>query len=308
MPTMGLTVGLACGSFHGTDVPEPDAAPQADGATTIVDAGPCRKDNPFGDVFPLFADESALPYSPTVPRATTDELTLYFQGYMDDASADLNLYAASRTTTKEPWGHVKQLYTVTSAKPDGYPSVDATGNVLVFESGRAGAGQAIWLANRASSLDDFKLGTGPIAATNMQNEGQPYLDIASNGVYFISSARTDAGGYDIFFGNLDGGGLVNVKPVGGVNTQKQESSPAATQDGLQLYFSSDRDSDGGPSHMYVASRASTADAFGQPTLASDVDGRFTATWFSADDCRAYGARVPQTPTKKTQLVFSSRQR
>ncbi len=302
---MGLTVGLACGSFQGTDVLGTDAAPGPTDATVIADAGPCRKEVPFGDVFSLFVDESTLPYSPAVPRATTDELTLYFQGYTDESGADLNVYAASRKSAQEPWDHVKRLFTVTSSSPDGYPSVDATGNVLVLESGRGGAGQAVWLASRASSLDDFKLGVGSIAATKMHNEGQPYLDIASGGVYFISDSRTDAGGYDIFFGNLDGGGLVNVKPVGGVNTKKQESSPAATQDGLQLYFSSDRSSDGGPSHMYVASRASTADAFGQPALASDVDGRFTPTWFSADDCRAYGARVVNG---KTQLVFSSRQR
>ena len=86
---------------------------------------------------------------------------------------------------------------------------------------------------------------------------------------------------------------VSTQPVANINSDARDSGPTFSSDGLALYFHSDRAGGYGGFDIYVAKRANTADAWGQPQqLGLSINS-------SAND------RGPSISTDGLKLMFSS---
>jgi len=109
-------------------------------------------------------------------------------------------------------------------------------------------------------------------ATKERHETFPRLSADELTIYFASATLVNDSDYDLYLAKR----ASLTEPFGApiplttVNSTASESSPSVSSDGLSLWFTSDRAPDEGQ-HLYLATRTSTSDEFGAPTLASTVN-------------------------------------
>lgn len=113
----------------------------------------------------------------------------------------------------------------------------------------------------------------PIESVNTAaNERGPGLSRDGNYLFFASDREGGLGGYDLYVARWDGTDWTAVESLGdAVNSAANESGPALSADGSQLYFSSDRAA-ANVDDIYVADRIAT-----QPEPAPDAEAEPKAT-------------------------------
>jgi Tol biopolymer transport system component len=130
-------------------------------------------------------------------------------------------------------------------------------SLLLAVSAFTGSAQAQWQFGPAVEL--------PISIS--VERGGPSLSNDGRVLYFASPSPGGQGEFDIWtasrstrFGSF--GPVTNLGP--NVNSSSFDAGPSISQDGLSLYFHSTRPGSLGDRNLYVATRATTNDAFGAP--------------------------------------------
>ena len=203
--------------------------------------------------------------------------------------------------------------TINTAFAEAGPSITADGRTLFFYSTRPGGEgvRSIWTATRSSILEPFGSPTNVAATNSPFSDFGP--DISPDGLtlYFVSTRDTPIGQGDVFVTTRSSVNDPFGPPqlVDGVNTSFDDGGPSATADGLTLYFSSIRPGGVGSYDMWVATRASVNDPFGNvmnlgaPVNSTVADGPSTVT---ADGLTLYFGSARVGGTDPRDLYVSTR--
>ena len=159
--------------------------------------------------------------------------------------------------------------TVNSSVGDGSPSLTYDGLEMFFDSERPGGSGYwdIWVTSRETTEDDWSnaVNLGPTINTSVF-DGMPNISADGLSLIFISG-RSGSNLWDIWITTRvtradPWGSPVNLGPP--VNSAYYEWSPSMTDDGLSLFFCSERPGGSGVQDVWVSTRASTTDPWGEP--------------------------------------------
>ena len=297
---VGLVVALAgCDSVFGL-VPDP-TAPPADGPA------PCEIGTPFPPGQPAMITGA---YNVEAARFTQDEKIVYLSlCELGGSKTTCDLYTGQRFDDGTI-GSYARIETSDSTTYDAYPTVTTDGKYLVYAGRRSGETRNYV----TPSINGFFTQTGnmllPVAA-DLSYSNEPYLLADGKTLYFSGTS-------DLYRSQGDApsfGDIATRMRLTSVNSSKSDLAPVVTNDDLELFFSSDRDSAG--LDIWTATRASAGGDFSQPTR-SDVsipdDGTSDAlqrlewpVWISSDRCTLYYiAKQGRTDSAVATLYVTSR--
>ncbi len=205
------------------------------------------------------------------PSVSGDGLTLFFQSDRPGGQGGSDLWMSTRRSAAEPWGTpANPGPPVNTAGEETQPCLARDGLTLYFVSTRPGGqgGTDIWASSRRSTADRWGApeNLGPIVNHSGQ-DGDPRIAADGLTLFLASQRQGGQGGGDLWMCIRDGlgapwGAPVNLGPR--VNTKGWESGACLSADGLTLIFSSDRPGGGGGNDLWMATRRSKAEQFGEP--------------------------------------------
>jgi hypothetical protein len=213
-----------------------------------------------------------------------DGLTFYFPSTRSGgcgAPGDNDIWVSTRSSVDEPWGTPVNLGChINSAALDAAPILTLDEHRMYFHSRRPGGPGApndldLYVIRRRDTRDPFGWGPPERLSINTDfSEAQPAFfedDVTGIGtLFFVSDRLPSLGRADIWSSALQPDGTFGPpSPVEGLNSSFRDQAPFIRRDGLEIYFSSERDhpvaaTDMSGLDLYVATRATTSDPWSTP--------------------------------------------
>jgi hypothetical protein len=195
-----------------------------------------------------------------------------------DAAVDAAIDAAPPDATRctpgafsEPVG-VPEL---TTAATESAPSLARDGLEIFFHSDRSGGAgdRDLWHATRTSDAASFLPSANLFTVNSTGDERHPMISADGLTLYFSSSRPGGSGGLDIWTASRVEPQLPFLAPslVAGVNSGANDSFPVISDDGLRLYFSSDRPGGTGRLDVWVATRSAPDAEFSEPVELAEIN-------------------------------------
>lgn len=250
-----LPSGVPLASLHAADDP-----PQFSDWSAPVNLGP-----------PVNTSEAQ-----TAPFVSRDGLSLYFAATRpgSGSSSDFDVYVSQRVSVDAAWGPPENLGPpVNSSAQEGSPRLSPDGHRLYFASTRVGGsgGNDLYVSRRRDKRDNFGWQTpvnlGSTVNTTADETSPTFFEDDETGtitVYFDSN-RPGRGDGDIYVSSLlpDGtfGAAVLVEEL---STASRETQTAVRQDGLEIFFLSNRLPREGMTDLWVSTRVNTSDSWSTP--------------------------------------------
>jgi len=239
-------------------------------AMLLVGAGSAEADFIFGTPTNLGSpvNTSATDAGPSI---SADGLSLYFHSNRSGGSGVADLWVTKRPTVSDPWDTPVNLGPmVNSEAEDRSPSISADSLSLFFYSDRPGGagGSDVWVTTRTMKDNPWSspVNLGP-TVNSSGNDFTP--DISADGLtlYFISNRSGGYGDGDFWVTtrttkNTEWGTPVHLGST--VNSSYAERQPTISADGLSLFFGSTRPGGLGGRDIWVSTRATTDDPWGEP--------------------------------------------
>jgi hypothetical protein len=267
-----------------------DAGESTDEDTSAGKPPTCAVDTPFAE--PTLVTELDTDMHEDHAWLSQDELTVYLSSNRDGDLPGYDIYAGARDGLDEPFGELTLL--TGSDAEDRRPSLTADGLTIYLASSPVGAlSYDLMVATRPNVLAEFGA-LAPVGVVNSEeSDSAPAISPDGTTLWF-DSQRTGLG--DIYRTQRSGDGpFEEPTPVGELNTPSAEAAPVPSADGLTIWFASNRAGGVGDLDVWIATRSSTKDGFGEATNVPEVssDGLDWPTWVSLDGCRLYlGSRRP----------------
>ena len=218
------------------------------------------------------------------PSVSSDGLTLYFRTNRPDGQGDGDLYQATRDSQDELFSNVTNLGpNVNTRSMESNPCPSFDGLTLYFTSDFRGQND-LYAATRSTTKEEFgnvrNLGLGLNS-----DDSQPSVSQNGLALYFSSNRGDGFGGADLYvatraavdepFGNVSNLGAR-------VNSPGDEWGPSISADELTLFFSDSLSSPfrvggKGRTDIWVTTRAARSEPFGVPvnlnefSLGSDIN-------------------------------------
>ncbi|MFB0553003.1 MAG: LamG-like jellyroll fold domain-containing protein [Phycisphaerae bacterium] len=148
--------------------------------------------------------------------------------------------------------------------------ISADGLSLYFDSNRLGSfgGFDIWMATRKATDEEWDepVNLGPIMNTEYE-EFDSNISADGLSLFFASDHPGGSGDFDLWVArrnttDADWDVPVVLGPI--VNSQYDDDGPSISADGLSLYFSSNRPGGYGETDLWVTTRSTVNDAWGEP--------------------------------------------
>ncbi len=203
------------------------------------------------------------------PSISADGLSLYFKSRRPGGYGDWDLWVTTRITKNAEWGTPVHLgSTVNSSAGEKGPSISADGLSLFFYSDRPGGHGSfdIWMTTRATTEDDWgtPVNLGP-PVNSSANDRNPDISADDLTLYFVSNRPGGYGDTDFWVTtrttkNANWGTPVHLGST--VNSSSAERQPTISDDGLWLFFHSNRPGGSGGEDIWVSTRATTDDNWG----------------------------------------------
>jgi predicted secreted protein/Tol biopolymer transport system component len=176
---------------------------------------------------------------------------------------------------------------VNSSSLDKGPSISSDGLTLFFHSGNNRPGsygqKDLWVTTRATTDDPWSEPVNfDLNINSSYQEGNPSISADQLSLYFSSWRQPEGyGENDLWMierptKSDPWSEPINLGPI--INTSYVEIRPDISADGLTLFFSSDRPTGHGKDDLWITTRATTNDPWGQPVNlgpilnSSDRDG------------------------------------
>jgi hypothetical protein len=207
----------------------------------------------------------------TVDCFSSDGLEMYFDSDRPGGQGQWDLWVTTRPTSDSDWGTPVNLGSaVNSGQPDYGATLSSDGLELYFSSyNRSGGygGLDIWLAKRATISDPWSqaVNIGPKVNTT-GDDGCP--SIFKDGLeMYLTSNRPGSQNYDIWVTrrstkNTEWGTPSNLGSP--VNSGSIDDCASVAEDGLTLYFTSNRPGGYGAYDIWVTKRKNAGDNWGPP--------------------------------------------
>lgn len=221
------------------------------------------------------------------PALSPDGLSLYFSSNRPRLSGvPTEIWVSHRASLTDPWGPAQHLGP-TINYPGSYasfPNFSPDGHRLFFESVRPGGFADygdIWVSARDDVHDDFgwqspvNLGPGVNLAVGslFQNFGPAYFEDRTTGstTLYFNSDRPNGGNFHTYASTLQQDGTFGPAVlVPELSSTHSEERPAIRNDGLEMFFSSNRPGGlGSGFNLWVSRRASTLDPWSEPVEVGD---------------------------------------
>jgi hypothetical protein len=201
-----------------------------------------------------------------------DDLSLYFASSRPGGFGGEDMYVLQRSSVTDPWGPPVNLGpALNSTADEGNPAFSRDGRLLFFQSKRPGGfgGIDIWVAQRNNPPDDFDwqpaVNLGPAVNSTADDMGPYYFEDEVRGTRQLYFGSARLGGNDIYLSEqLADGSFAPATRVPELSSPANESDPWIRYDGLEVFFQSNRTGTIGLGDLWVATRASTADAWSTP--------------------------------------------
>lgn len=215
------------------------------------------------------------------PAISADNLSLYFVSDRPGGSGGFDLWVAQRSSTDMPWGVPQNLgNTVNSSATEFAPNLSSDGHYLFFGSDRPGGcgSRDLWMTHRKNKKDDFAweppVNLGCVINAANFDDGPTYFEDPVTEVvtlFFTSLNRPGGqGDFDIYASELNADGTFSVPVnVAELNSAYRDTRTSIRKDGLEIFFASNRPGGSGAIDLWVATRASTNDAWGVPVNLSE---------------------------------------
>jgi WD40-like Beta Propeller Repeat len=235
------------------------------------------------------------------PAISRDGLSLYISSNRDGGFGGFDLWVSQRASVNDPWGPpVNVGLNINSSVDEILPNVSPDGHLIFFSTNRLGGigDFDIWVSRRANPHDDFgwqpPVNLGPGINTAAFEAAPHYFEKKGCGVpelFFTSGRAGGLGGFDSFVSsfapedNDDDSGGHRVVGEGSfrlaslvfeLSSPQRDARPNLRDDGLEIFFYSDRpDSIGGSLDLWTSMRETCLDAWSTPVnLGSTVNSEF----------------------------------
>ncbi len=281
-----------------------DATTESDGSIDAASdgpTGPCDPNKAFGT--PVALDALNVTNQAAYVRLSSDGLFAFFDAPAADAdvSGPADLFQASRPTLSADFGAPVDIAGLGGSNELGAPTITGDGLILYYAYVLNGANARIGLVTRPNNSTKFSLETptpvdppvdGDSDAGFLVYNSAPYIRPDGQELYFVSD-RLQQNGFDIFRGSSAGdGGFVSADPLTELGNTHHERAPVISSDGLQLYYATDLQPDGGSETnltVYRASRATTSALFSNITRVDElaIDQDTFPDFITADLCTIY---------------------
>ena len=228
---------------------------------------------------------------------SADGLSLFFISNRPGGVGGLDIWVTTRATTDDPWGTPVNLGpTINSPVGEWGVSISSDGLSLYFDTRQSGASGAIddlWVATRATTDDDWvnPVNLGP-TVNSSADDCYPSISADDLSLYFTSTRSGGSGPADIWVTTRETihdpwGTPVNLGPM--VNSADGNGHPAISTDGRTLFFTSDRPGGYGNGDIWITTRATTNDPWGEPVnLGSTVN---SSAWEGFPNVSADGSTL-----------------
>jgi Tol biopolymer transport system component len=290
--TLGLLVALAglpaCVRYIGAD-PTRDASPAETGNLSDVAIGDvAAKDSVIGldTTLPKCGSQIELGKPVRVPGVNSisddwapalsaDGLTIIFSSWRAGGPGNEDLWQSSRASPQAPFAQPVPIAELNTSSAEGGASLTADGLVLCFSSSRAGGlgSYDLYQATRPDRGSPF----GP--PQHLTEISSPQFDascgLSADGltVVFQSTRSGGGGSHDLWRASRAGVDMPfgQPTPITELNTADREGQPFLSEDGLAIFFESDRPGGAGQSDLYVARRDKPTEPFGPAVNLSSIN-------------------------------------
>jgi hypothetical protein len=216
------------------------------------------------------------------------------------AFTDFEVYTTSRPTNVGAFAMPTAVAELNIDVSETTVGLSPDGLLAIVARSAPGGGTNMWMATRPGAIGGFSTPTllsmtpdGGTLDVPAKDDGDAY--ITATDLWFYSN-RSGAG--DIYRAPRTGPTTFGAPvELADINTPTfQEGSPVVSEDGLVLYFASNR-TDGaqakGLRDVWVSTRATTKDPFGLPRNVGELNTPTdeSPNWLSADGCRLYIGRA-----------------
>jgi Tol biopolymer transport system component len=262
------------------------AACRTDSTGTAIQASLLEAEDP-----PRFSDWSApvnlgLPVNTALSESdaliSKDGLGLYFVSLdRPGGQGGFDIWVSQRASINDPWGDPVNLGpNINSAANEAGPTLSRDGHQLFFHSGRSGGfgGNDLYSSRRRSKRDDLgwapaeNLG-GLINTAAAESFPAYFEDDATEAItlYFTSNRLGGLGADDVYASTLNQDGTFGPPTlVSELSSALNDRQPSIRRDGLEMFLASDRPGGVGLQDLWVATRATTTDAWSTPANLGSV--------------------------------------
>lgn len=266
-------------------IPETDAG--VDAETPIIPK--CDRSKPFGGATRVAGGVSTNNDDESDARVSVDERTIVFSSDRGTNPKRNRFWTATRASASADFG-AASLLLEDPTEPVYDATFGPTGLTVVFQAGGFSTPARLRFAMRANVGGPFTAAIDLPGANGAQtDERDPSL--TTDGKRLVFTRNAPGGTSDIFFATtLDQKSITNVAPIAELNGGSNERDPVLTQEGLEIFFASDRLAGAGKMRIFHATRKSTSAPFGTPTPLTELAGTLqyeAPTWTSPDGCVLY---------------------
>jgi len=235
------------------------------------------------------------------PALSGDGLSLYISVTKAGGFGANDIWVSQRATVSDAWGAPVNLGpTINTAATEFVPAFSEDGHRMFFACDRAGGsgGQDIYQSYRSDIRDDFgwqpPTNLGPGLNSSADDNASTYFDNGGHPQLIFGSGRLGGAARDLFLSHLQEDGTWGAATlIPELSSPTTENRPTIRQDGLEIFFYSDRPGGSGGTDLWTATRASVDAPWGTPVnLGATVNS-------SGSDQHAYLSADAKT------LVFSS---
>ena len=234
------------------------------------------------------------------PSTTSDGLSLFFQSDRPGGEGRSDIWRSIRSADSAPWGEPVNLGPPVSTRAaESTPCISGDGLSLFFSSRRAGALGAsdLWVSRRETRESPW---SQPInlgePVNSLFQESCPHISRDGLSLLFVSNRLNGQGGVDLWMATRktrDEAWGVPENFGAPINSSYRDIDPCLSRDGLTLFFTSNRPGGFGCANdIWVATRSTTQDPFGPPTVLGppvNYSGQNLCPFLSSDGRALYFA-------------------
>ncbi|HEX7843904.1 MAG TPA: hypothetical protein VF469_40795 [Kofleriaceae bacterium] len=282
----GLAASIGCGGVNHGGPPDAaaDASPPPDSPPPDAAPAPrCDPSKPFGAPTPITEINST---SRDQGAELIDDLTIIFGS---DRNNTTGLYMATRPSPTGPFGTPVAVAAINAAGKATGPTLTADGLTMYYALIAPGQTTGdMYVTTRPNKSAAFPAGTQVLGLNDPTfDDLDPFITADGSALYFDSARGGVA--LDLYVAVRQGNGPFGTpQPLTNLNTNVVDGHPVLSHDGLTIYWSSTRTDGGavGLTDIWMASRPSTAGAFGAPVRVPELSSTAgeSVSWISPDSC------------------------